>query len=207
MGRRPQEEYPGEHTLFYRSSTARHFPSILSVPQRELAALFNVPIVNKEDTKARELQYHDLYDDRMYSFRNVTLPEGRPPFVPPSTAGAKNAIERPHTSVFCSTEEEFVTAGKIPRAEKEKALTPTKCNSNEKDGQPAVPLPPFRYGMRMDASEAIRKDYYLNSMDSEALRVVKEATMNRVKENRERLSREGYTNAVTPQQTRAARTK
>ena len=82
----------GDHVLFHNASTAKRFPLLAAVPQTELAEMFNVPMVDRAREKDEELMYFEPHQEKVFSFRESKLADGKPPFVPTNASTAKKSI-------------------------------------------------------------------------------------------------------------------
>ena len=159
----------GDHTLFHNASTAKRFPMIRKVPQHELAAMFNVPIVDPYEAKRREVElYSEPYNDTAYNFRPRTTVEKA--FRPVNAAEAKEAVKRKVGDL-----EEEVSQR---RAQSRERMPPIR-----RENEP----PKFRFGSAADAQRGIERRYYLGSLDEQQQQMLQARMVLQIAENKKAL--------------------
>lgn len=167
----------GDHALFYNRATAKRFPMLAKVPQHELAAMFNVPMVEPEALKEEELQFSEPYNDAQYNFRPST--SGKLPFIPTNSSSAKRSIQTAITVPEGSPyqEEEF--------QERQERIR------NKPHG--------MKYGCRTEATETVKRHYYLNSLDEPGQAELQRQMRLQIEENKQALKTSQQSRRRSPQ--------
>lgn len=195
----------GDHVLFQNTSTAKRFPFLATVPQHELSTMFNVPPVDREAEKLKELQYSEPYMDPRVSFRELS--SSNTPSHTHERAAGGGAIGGDSTGGGGGGPDGSSAANMV-----RPAFTPTNAATAKKSilgthesvfvgtyqdrylhdqksfaaaSALLVSSRPFsRGGSSLAASELLANTYYLNAMDSEVAQQVREMTKHRIKVNR-----------------------
>lgn len=174
--------YMGDHPLFHNAATAKRFPLLATVPQEELASMFSVAPVDKQEERMQELMFYEPHNDKPYDMRAASA-KGCKPFLPTNSYVAKKVIALPPGSVFCSTEQDAETAPAV----KEREESPRRQLESRQKENAAKTMSerPFCCGSRREAQERIQNNTYMYAMDSETAQRIREMTSHRIKTNRE----------------------
>ena len=203
--------YGGNHVLFHNGSTSKRFPQLAAIPQTQLASMFNVPMIDKEEEKLKELEYCEPHQDPRINFRSSAPPTGsaspyfggsasvkstspnsnsphqsqqqrlgtatssgsRTPFVPVNPSRAKDEIAVTRESVLVGTYYDQILA--------EKKIAQDDALARERISTKAF----TSTGNSLKAAENIQGKDYLQAVDSDIAKQVRELTHHRIKVNRE----------------------
>jgi hypothetical protein len=194
--------YGGNHVLFHNNSTSKLFPQLAAIPQSQLATMFNMPMIDKEEEKLKELEYCEPHQDRRINFRSQATPSpffgsssgknqpgaagsssqrtgtansssNRGVFVPVNPSKAKDEIAVTRESVLVGTYYDQVLAQK--RDAEAAAAARERVSSRSFTSASSA----------LQASERIQTREYLLAVDTDVARQVRELTQHRIKVNRE----------------------
>lgn len=185
MPRRPPSELDpsahvmGQHVLFHNASTSKRFPFLASVPQNDLANMFRVPLVDREEEKRHEMRFSEPYLDQRIQFREAA--RDKKPFVPTNAAAAKETLVGTKESVYVGTYRDAELSEKRYLEESQKGI---------------ISQTPMFFGATsgLAAGEAIHNRYFLNAgvMNEKAAERVREMSKHRISMNRQLLIEQGY---------------
>ncbi len=165
--------YMGDHPLFHNAITAKRFPALANVPGDELAGMFNVDPVDREEVQREELMYYEPHRDKPVALRELPpLPPDAVPFRPANASEARQQLVDNAGSIFVGFDAD---ADRRRQFEAERARE-AAIRGNR---------PVFSRGTATEAQQRICGKTYLNSLDEDTVEAVRRATERRLREKRE----------------------
>ena len=194
--------YGGNHVLFHNNSTSKLFPQLAALSQEQLSTMFNMPLIDREEEKLKELEFGEPHQERISNFRSQAAPS-------PFFTGAEGSSMKQQTAGGTGGGAKFIpinpTQAKADiAASDESVLVGTyydKIISDKKAHATAMLLRDtvstksfISSGSALEASERIQSKDFLLAVDSDIARQVRELTQNRIKVNREILEEKSRSN-------------
>jgi hypothetical protein len=179
----PPRHYMGNHPLFQSAATAKRFPVLANVPQDELASMFRVATVDRNQERLDELVFHEPHRDRMPLLRPhfKSKHASAVAFRPSNSRAAKAAIANTSPSVFTGFDAEVDDYN-------------TRAVSRGEQHRRNMTEQPFSCGTKAEAAKGIERTTYLNSLDEDALEAMRRMT--REHSRRRQHEADGFNNTM-----------